>query len=70
MDPVAALTWEVPADGNASSGPGARAVVPPPPPTPENPLPRRLAFLGAGVCLIAVVVVAALSARRRQESTE
>lgn len=70
VDPVAALTWEVPADGNASSGPGARAVVPPPPPTPENPLPRRLAFLGAGVCLIAVVVVAALSARRRQESTE
>ncbi|OHT86425.1 type VII secretion-associated serine protease mycosin [Mycobacteroides saopaulense] len=70
VDPVAALTWEVPANGNAPAGPSARAVVPPPPPTPENPLPRRLAFLGAGVCLLAVIVVAALSARRRQESTE
>lgn len=70
VDPVAALTWEVSADGNAPGGPSSRAVVPPPPPTPENPLPRRLAFLGAGVCLIAVIVVAALSARRRQESTE
>ncbi|MBB4856281.1 membrane-anchored mycosin MYCP [Mycobacteroides chelonae] len=70
VDPVAALTWEVPANENAPVGPSARAVVPPPPPTPENPLPRRLAFLGAGVCLLAVVVVAALSARRRQESTE
>ncbi|MGH3723436.1 MAG: type VII secretion-associated serine protease mycosin [Mycobacterium sp.] len=70
VDPVAALTWEVPADGNGPTGPNARAVVPPPPPTPENPLPRRLAFMGAGICLIAVIVVAALSARRRQESTE
>lgn len=70
VDPVAALTWEVPANGNAPAGHSARAVVPPPPPTPENPLPRRLAFLGAGVCLLAVIVVAALSARRRQESTE
>lgn len=70
VDPVAALTWEVPADGSGPTGPTARAVVPPPAPTPENPLPRQLAFLGAGVCLIAVIVVAALSARRRQESTE
>ncbi|QCH23678.1 Thermostable alkaline protease precursor [Mycobacteroides salmoniphilum] len=69
VDPVAALTWEVPADGSAPAGPSARAVVPPPLPTPENPLPRRLAFLGAGICLIAVIVVAGLSARRRQEST-
>ncbi|MEU9807940.1 type VII secretion-associated serine protease mycosin [Mycobacteroides sp. LB1] len=70
IDPVAALTWEVPPEEGGPTGPSARAVVPPPAPIPENPLPRRLAFLGAGTCLIAVIVVAALSARRRQESTE
>ncbi|MUM18814.1 type VII secretion-associated serine protease mycosin [Mycobacterium sp. CBMA271] len=69
VDPVAALTWEVPTDGNGPTGPSARAIVPPAPPAPENPLPRQLAFLGAGVCLLAVIVVAAFSARRRQETT-
>ncbi|MBF9436299.1 type VII secretion-associated serine protease mycosin [Mycobacteroides chelonae] len=65
VDPVAALTWDVPADGTAPAG-SVRAVVPPP--HPPRKIPRQLAFL-AGACLIAVIVVAGLSARRRQEST-
>lgn len=70
VDPVAALTWELNTRGGDVSAPTSREVVPPPVAAPENPLPRRLAFLGSGICLLAVIVVAAFSARRRQESPE
>jgi membrane-anchored mycosin MYCP len=69
VDPVAALTWDVPADGTAPAGPSVRAVVPPPPPPPAKTPPPPRPLQGARVCLIAVIVVAGLSARRRQEST-
>ncbi|PRC47596.1 type VII secretion-associated serine protease, partial [Mycobacterium sp. ITM-2017-0098] len=56
VDPVAALTWNVPA---ADVDPATvRQVAAPTPPVPRDPLPRVVAFAGVGV--LGLLVLAAL----------
>ncbi|BAX92496.1 type VII secretion-associated serine protease mycosin [Mycobacterium shigaense] len=66
IDPLAALTWELPASTNHETWP-VKQVATPPPPTPDNPLPRTVAFAGTAALTVAVVVAAAIAARRRKE---
>jgi membrane-anchored mycosin MYCP len=67
LDPVAALTWQLP----ASTNPGApvKQLAPPPEPAPKSPTPRIVAFAGTAALILAVVAAAAIAARRRKEPT-
>ncbi len=57
IDPVAALTWDIPAgDALPAQMPVVR-VAPPAPPPPDNRLPRLIAF-GAGIVAIAAALIA------------
>jgi membrane-anchored mycosin MYCP len=66
VDPVAALTWEVPEARNADAA-TVRSVAAPPPPAPDDPTPRTVAFVGTGVLALAVLATAAVSAHRRKD---
>jgi membrane-anchored mycosin MYCP len=66
VDPVAALTWELPAATNGDKSP-VKHVAAPPAPAPKSPLPRIVAFGGTAALLLAVVAAAAIAARRRKE---
>jgi membrane-anchored mycosin MYCP len=66
VDPVAALTWELPAATNSDKSP-VKPVAAPPEPAPKSPLPRIVAFGGTAALLLAVVAAAAIAARRRKE---
>jgi membrane-anchored mycosin MYCP len=66
VDPVAALTWELPAATNGNKSP-VKHVAAPPEPAPKNQLPRIVAFGGTAALLLAVVAAAAIAARRRKE---
>jgi membrane-anchored mycosin MYCP len=66
VDPVAALTWELPAANNGDKSP-TKHVAAPPQPAPKSPLPRIVAFGGTAALLLAVVAAAAIAARRRKE---
>jgi type VII secretion-associated serine protease mycosin len=74
VDPVAALTWELPA-GPASGPPGAAPAKPvtlPPAPAPKDSTPQVVAFAGtAALALVvaAVAATAAITARRRKDPT-
>jgi membrane-anchored mycosin MYCP len=68
VDPVAALTWELPAATNGDKSP-VKHVAAPPEPAPKNQLPRIVAFGGTASLLLAVVAAAAIAARRRKESS-
>ncbi|OBJ73468.1 type VII secretion-associated serine protease mycosin [Mycobacterium sp. 1274756.6] len=64
VDPVAALTWELPRPGD----PAATKPVPAPPaPEPTDPAPRIVALAGTAALLLAVAAVGAVVARRRKE---
>ncbi|WP_183466544.1 type VII secretion-associated serine protease mycosin [Mycolicibacterium iranicum] len=64
VDPVAALTWNVPAP--AGDEPAAvRQVAAPPAPEPTDPLPRIVAFTGVGVLALAVLAAVVLRAKRK-----
>ncbi|MBS4728338.1 type VII secretion-associated serine protease mycosin [Mycobacterium sp. SM1] len=63
LDPVAALTWELPA--HTPSAPPAKQITPPPAPAPKSHLPQIVAFAGTGA--LALVVAAAVFAYRRKE---
>lgn len=67
VDPVAALTWEVPEEKGADAA-AVRQVAAPPPPPPENPLPRTIAFAGAGALALVALATAAVSAHRRKDT--
>jgi type VII secretion-associated serine protease mycosin len=75
VDPVAALTWQLPAGNQPTVGPGsapAKALAAPPAPAPRDTTPRNVAFAGtAALALIvaAVAALAAVTARRRKETT-
>lgn len=57
VDPVAALTWDIPqGDALPAQMPIVR-VAPPAPPPPDNRLPRLIAF-GAGIAVIAAAAIA------------
>ncbi len=71
VDPVAALTWELPANPETNMVP-AKPVVPPPAPAPKDNTPRTVAFIGSAVLALVVAAVAAtvaIAARRRKEPT-
>jgi membrane-anchored mycosin MYCP len=62
VDPVAALTWNLPAAG---APPKAVVVAPPPEPAQPDTTPRTIAF--TGVAGLAVVALLALVAYRRKD---
>ena len=66
VDPVAALTWELPAATSGDKSP-VKHVAAPPEPAPKSALPRIVAFGGTAALLLAVVAAAAIAARRRKE---
>jgi type VII secretion-associated serine protease mycosin len=68
VDPVAALTWELPA-GNPSGAPAARPVAAPPTPAPESTTPRTVAFAGTAALAVVVAIVAAITAIVRKKET-
>ncbi|BCO38104.1 type VII secretion-associated serine protease mycosin [Mycobacterium heckeshornense] len=68
VDPVAALTWELPASGD-SHAPAVKQLAAPSEPAPKDPTPRVVAFTGTAVLALVVVVVAAIAAHRRKEPT-
>ena len=68
VDPVAALTWELPAATNHDASP-VKHVAAPPEPAPKSPVPRIVAFGGTAALILAVVAAAAIAARRRKEPT-
>jgi membrane-anchored mycosin MYCP len=71
VDPVAALTWELPA-GSPPDGASAKPVAVPPAPAPKDTTPRTVAFAGTAVLALVVAAVAAIAtfaARRRKETT-
>jgi membrane-anchored mycosin MYCP len=71
VDPVAALTWELPANPETLVAPAKRVAVPPVP-APKDDTPRTVAFVGTAVLALVVGAVAAttaIAARRRKEFT-
>jgi len=66
VDPVAALTWDVVASDDGAPQPKPLAA--PPAPPPADPLPKTIAFVGAGV-LLASAAITALAAHRRKETS-
>lgn len=70
IDPVAALTWELPPAADPAASP-AKKITPPPAPEPADPAPRIVAFAGTALLaglVIAVATGAAAAARRRKEN--
>lgn len=57
IDPVAALTWDIPEGETVPANMPVVRVDPPPPPPPDNRLPRMIA-LGAGILAVAAAVIA------------
>jgi membrane-anchored mycosin MYCP len=69
VDPVAALTWQLPA-GNRPDAAQAKPVALPPAPAPKDTMPRTVAFVGTAALALVVAVVAAIGAIvRRKETT-
>ncbi len=71
VDPVAALTWQLPA-GNQPGGATAKPVAVPPAPAPKDSTPRTVALVGTAalaVLVAAVAAFAAIAARRRKDPT-
>lgn len=70
MDPVAALTWEIPDSAQLPSDMPVVRVDPPTAPPHDNPWPRLIAF-GAGIAAIAaaVIVVTVIGMRRDRKNT-
>ncbi|MCF6386780.1 type VII secretion-associated serine protease mycosin [Mycobacterium sp. MBM] len=65
VDPVAALTWDVPGPGRPPET--SRAVAAPPEPAPHDTTPRTVAYIGAGALALAAFVTAAIAAHRRKD---
>lgn len=65
VDPVAALTWDVPGPGRPADT--TRPVAAPPEPAPQDSTPRTVAYIGAGVLALAAIVTAAIAAHRRKD---
>jgi membrane-anchored mycosin MYCP len=69
VDPVAALTWELPA-GNQPDVTPAKPVAVPPAPAPKDSTPRTVAFAGTAALALVVATVAGIAAiARRKETT-
>ena len=69
IDPVAALTWDIPEGEKVPANMPVVRVEPPAPPPPDNRLPRMIA-LGAGILAVAAAVIAVtMIGMRRGNST-
>lgn len=69
VDPVGALTWELPT-GNQPGVAAAKPVAVPPAPAPRDTTPRTVAFAGtAALALIVAAVAAIIAMVRRKETT-
>ncbi|MCV7398546.1 type VII secretion-associated serine protease mycosin [Mycobacterium fragae] len=66
VDPVAALTFNVPPGDRVAPGAQSRLIVPAAPPPPPDHRARNVALVFAGV-VVAAVVIASLVARARRE---
>lgn len=65
VDPVAALTWDVPEQSGSTAA--VRQVAAPTPPPPDDPTPRIIAFVGAGALALVALATAAIGAHRRKD---
>ncbi|MGB8403028.1 MAG: type VII secretion-associated serine protease mycosin [Mycobacterium sp.] len=65
VDPVAALTWELPAE--VTTPPRPTAVTLPPAAAPKDNTGRTVAFAGAGGLALVVLIITALIAHRRKD---
>jgi membrane-anchored mycosin MYCP len=65
LDPVAALTWELPA---AAAAAPVKQIAAPPQPAPKSPTPRIVAFAGTAGLALAVAAAAAVATYRRKEA--
>jgi membrane-anchored mycosin MYCP len=65
LDPVAALTWQLPLS-NDPVPVAVKQIAAPTPPAPQNDTPRTIAFAGTAALLL-VVAAAAFAGRRRKE---
>jgi membrane-anchored mycosin MYCP len=69
VDPVAALTWKLPA-GTEPGVATAKPIAVPPAPAPKDSTPRTVAFAGTAALALVVAAVAAIAAiARRKETT-
>jgi membrane-anchored mycosin MYCP len=68
VDPVAALTWELPKATDHDAAP-VKHVAAPPEPAPKSPTPQIVAFAGTAALVLAVIAAGAIAARRRKEPT-
>ena len=66
VDPVAALTWQLPA-GNEPAVSPVKPVAAPPAPAPKDTTPRTVAFAGTAALALVVAVVAAIAAIAREK---
>lgn len=64
VDPVAALTWNVP-ERTETDGAAVRPVAAPPAPPVHDPTPRIVAFTGVGVLALLVLTAAVVHNRRK-----
>ncbi len=75
VDPVAALTWQLPAGpqtGNDAPAAPAKPVAVPPAPAPKDTTPRTVALAGTAALVVLVAAagaIAAITARRRKDSS-
>jgi membrane-anchored mycosin MYCP len=67
VDPVAALTWDIP-DTDAEAV-RTRPVAAPEPPAAEDTTPRTIALAGTGALLLVAAATAATAANRRKDKT-
>lgn len=63
LDPVAALTWNVPVDADVDPA-AVKQVAAPAVPAPDDPLPRVVAFAGVGALALLVLAAFVVNAKR------
>lgn len=68
VDPVAALTWQLPA-GTPAAPASAKPVAAPPAPAPKDTTPRTVAFAGTAALAVVVAVAGAVAALARKKET-
>ncbi|ORV55525.1 subtilase [Mycobacterium europaeum] len=71
VDPVAALTWQLPA-GDPPAAAAVKPVAVPPAPAPKDTTPRTVALIGTAALAVLVAVAGAIAAtatRRRKDPT-
>lgn len=68
VDPVAALTWNVATTAEKEAA-AVRQMAAPATPSPQDPLPRAVAFAGVGVLALLVLAALVMGANRRDTSS-